>query len=125
MRSRYSAFVVNDLDYLAHSWHPSTRPASISPNEAGLLWQGLEIISTHAGQPNDEKGEVEFIAHYTLNGQPQQLHERSRFKRVDGHWSYLDGEHPAPQIKRNQKTGRNEACPCGSGKKYKRCCMQS
>ena len=23
-----------------------------------------------------------------------------------------------------QTTGRNEACPCGSGKKYKQCCMQ-
>ena len=22
-----------------------------------------------------------------------------------------------------QKTGRNEPCPCGSGKKYKRCCL--
>jgi hypothetical protein len=26
-------------------------------------------------------------------------------------------------IKSNQKTGRNDPCPCGSGKKYKKCCM--
>jgi hypothetical protein len=23
------------------------------------------------------------------------------------------------------KIGRNEACPCGSGKKYKRCCLDN
>jgi len=27
-----------------------------------------------------------------------------------------------PQPRRVTKTGRNELCPCGSGKKYKRCC---
>ncbi len=28
---------------------------------------------------------------------------------------------PAP-IKVENKTGRNDPCPCGSGKKYKKCC---
>lgn len=26
-------------------------------------------------------------------------------------------------IKKKNKTGRNESCPCGSGKKYKKCCL--
>ncbi len=25
----------------------------------------------------------------------------------------------------NHGTGRNEACPCGSGKKYKKCCLNA
>ena len=25
---------------------------------------------------------------------------------------------------RGMRVGRNDACPCGSGKKYKRCCMK-
>ena len=29
---------------------------------------------------------------------------------------------PSTQPRRVQKTGRNEPCPCGSGKKYKNCC---
>lgn len=29
----------------------------------------------------------------------------------------------AQPITRLRKVGRNEKCPCGSGKKYKRCCM--
>jgi len=124
MRSRYSAFVVDNLDYLLQSWHPSTRPVSINPNEPGLCWQQLEIISTHGGQTNDEQGEVEFIAHYMLNGQAQQLHERSRFVRVDKQWTYLDGYSPALSSNPGKKPGRNTPCHCGSGKKYKHCCMR-
>jgi preprotein translocase subunit SecA len=32
-----------------------------------------------------------------------------------------DGK-PAPVRREGRKIGRNEPCPCGSGKKYKRCC---
>ena len=28
----------------------------------------------------------------------------------------------APQPEKQKKIGRNDPCPCGSGKKYKRCC---
>ena len=28
----------------------------------------------------------------------------------------------APQPEKQKKVGRNDPCPCGSGKKYKRCC---
>ena len=27
-----------------------------------------------------------------------------------------------PVVRKDKKVGRNEACPCGSGKKYKKCC---
>jgi preprotein translocase subunit SecA len=34
------------------------------------------------------------------------------------------GEQPAQQktVVRGKKVGRNDPCPCGSGKKYKKCC---
>ena len=32
----------------------------------------------------------------------------------------VDGE--VQQVKKGPETGRNEECPCGSGKKYKNCC---
>ena len=32
---------------------------------------------------------------------------------------------PIRDSKKNPKIGRNELCPCGSGKKYKRCCFSS
>ena len=30
MRSRYSAYVLGDTDYLQRSWHPGTRPARLA-----------------------------------------------------------------------------------------------
>ncbi|MFO7857781.1 MAG: UPF0149 family protein [Ectothiorhodospiraceae bacterium] len=36
-----------------------------------------------------------------------------------------DGLHERPQPARSQKVGRNEPCPCGSGKKYKKCCRDA
>ncbi|WP_411751462.1 SEC-C metal-binding domain-containing protein, partial [Serratia sp. (in: enterobacteria)] len=44
------------------------------------------------------------------------MHERSRFLRLEQRWYYIDGTKPQP--------GRNAICPCGSGKKYKKCCGQ-
>jgi len=32
---------------------------------------------------------------------------------------------PPQQTKVEKKVGRNEPCPCGSGKKYKKCCGQT
>ena len=29
---------------------------------------------------------------------------------------------PVTQPEKQKKVGRNDPCPCGSGKKYKRCC---
>lgn len=88
MRSRYSAFVLEDADYLQATWHPSHRPAEIT-FEPGLKWLGLEVKehrpldATHA--------EVEFVARSRLAGRAHRLHERSRFVCEDGRWFYLDG----------------------------------
>ena len=30
-----------------------------------------------------------------------------------------------PIVRDNKKIGRNDKCPCGSGKKYKNCCMNA
>jgi len=32
---------------------------------------------------------------------------------------------PTPLQTSRAKVGRNEPCPCGSGKKFKRCCLNS
>ena len=89
MRSRYSAFVLDRLDYLLASWHPDTRPASIEPNEPGLRWLGLEV-KRHQRQDADH-ATVEFVARSKLGGRAHRLHEVSRFERIDGRWYYLDG----------------------------------
>ena len=90
MRSRYSAFVLDELNYLLATWHASTRPTSLSPNPAGLKWLGLEVRrhtvldASHAT--------VEFVARHKLGGRAERLHELSRFVREEGRWYYLDGK---------------------------------
>lgn len=119
MRSRYCAFVIRNSDYLLRTWHADTRPEQLQL-ERDVSWFGLEIVASDAGGPGDSDGRVEFIAQFNGHDRLQYLHERSRFVRENGRWFYLDGEILPPPTAR--KIGRNAPCPCGSGKKYKRCC---
>jgi len=128
MRSRYSAYTENAIDYLGDTLHPDHRAdwdqeaTRRWANEAE--WLGLEVVSTEAGQPGDREGWVEFVAIYNENGSRKRHHERSRFETRDGRWFYVEGETPKPQTLRHEspRVGRNDPCPCGSGKKFKKCC---
>lgn len=96
MRSRYSAFVTGNSEYLLQTWAPRTRPQQLSFDPA-VQWTGLEIVHTEAGSPFHDTGIVEFIATYSIqhpSGTQQlgQQHERSKFIRHLGRWVYLDGE---------------------------------
>lgn len=90
MRSRYSAYVLDRLDYLLDTWHPSTRPAVLSANEPGLRWLGL-TVRQHTVLDADH-AEVAFVARSKLGGRAHRLEERSRFVREDGRWYYVDGD---------------------------------
>ncbi|WP_241644954.1 YchJ family protein [Rosenbergiella metrosideri] len=119
MRSRYTAYALHAFQYVAKTWHPSSRPAELAQllqnDSVGTLWQGLSIVETHAGRAVNE-AYVTFFARYTSDQQPGWIYETSRFVRENNHWYYLDGVHKIP--------GRNETCPCGSQKKFKKCCAR-
>jgi SEC-C motif-containing protein len=87
MRSRYSAFALDDDAYVLRTWHPSTRPAAIEP-DSGLRWVGLDILESSGGGLFDAEGVVEFRAHYRDHGKHGDMVERSRFVRHDGQWVY-------------------------------------
>jgi SEC-C motif-containing protein len=87
MRSRFTAFVLDDVAYTLRSWHPETRPADVEP-DPGLRWTRLEILDSTGGGLFDAEGTVEFRAHYRDGGRPGDMHERSRFVRHDGSWVY-------------------------------------
>lgn len=89
MRSRYTAFVRERVDYLRSSWHPSTRPADLTL-EPGVKWLGLEV-KRHRVIDADH-AEVEFVARSRVGGRGQRLHETSRFVREGGRWFYVDGD---------------------------------
>ena len=90
MRSRYSAFVLDRLDYLLATWHPSHRPARLDPNPPGLKWLGLALRG-HTLLDAD-RATVEFVARSKVGGRAERLHELSRFVRENGRWLYLDGD---------------------------------
>ncbi|NDV24027.1 YchJ family protein [Desulfovibrio sp. JC022] len=127
MRSRYSAFAVKNVDYLGDTLAPESKhdydENQVKNWAETSTWLGLEIVSTSKGLVDDETGEVEFIAKFRQQGAIHTHHEASRFEKRDGHWLYLEGDIVPPMpIKKDKKVGRNEPCPCGSGKKYKKCC---
>lgn len=128
MRARYTAYTQVELDFIQESLHPDARgdsdPAGARDWAENSTWHGLEVLNTEAGGPGDDAGKVEFIASYTYDGQDKQYREVAEFERVEGRW-YFRGGRPAikqPIVRDEPKIGRNDACPCGSGRKYKRCC---
>ena len=90
MRSRYSAFALDDADYLRTTWHPRTRPAALDL-DGDVRWTGLDVLATTGGSPLETEGTVEFRAHYVVAGRSGAQHERSRFAREHGRWLYVDG----------------------------------
>ena len=128
MRSRYTAHCLGRYEYLNESILPEMRDEAdeAETREWSELveWQGLEILSAKDGGPDDETGEVSFEARYALRGSPRSLREDAFFRKKDGRWYYADGVVHGQETVRRQspKVGRNDPCPCGSGKKYKKCC---
>jgi len=129
MRSRYTAYVLGDVAHLKRSldqrWHASFDEEGSKEWSEKATWKGLSILSTKGGLEGDEEGEVEFVARFEMDGEDQQMRERSRFRKRGGEWRYLDGKVKSatePVVASGPKIGRNDPCPCGSGKKYKKCC---
>jgi SEC-C motif-containing protein len=92
MRSRYSAYVVGDRDYLLATWHATTRPQMLTLDDAQTTrWLGLSVKRHVESGPDHAL--VEFVARYRSGGAPaMRLHEVSKFVREHGRWYYVDGE---------------------------------
>lgn len=129
MRSRYCAFVKEDVAYLKKTLTPDQQ-RDFSEKETlrwakESEWLGLEIIRTEEeGGEEDDKGVVEFVARFRFEDREQEHRETARFEKKDGNWLYAGALNtPANRVQREgPKLGRNDPCPCGSGKKYKKCC---
>lgn len=120
MRSRYTAYVKQQIDYLIATWHPDCQAEQWRENIVQSFntteWKGLVVIAEEKGSCIDE-GYVEFIARFAdKETEHGTIHERSRFLCLEQRWYYIDGSKP--------QVGRNAVCRCGSGKKYKKCCGQ-
>ena len=127
MRSRYSAHVMGDANYLMATL-ATEQLAGYDRQEAerafvNTKWLGLEIRRSLRGGEADQTGEVEFVARYRSKGQIVAHHELSYFTREGGRWVFSGCEmDPKAVTVRQKKIGRNQLCLCGSGRKYKKCC---
>lgn len=128
MRSRYTAYVINKTDYIGATLtaeRQEDHDDEAVRNWAGSAnWLGLEILDTELGREKDDEGMVAFECRYEMDGETHEHRERSYFRKEDGKWFYVTGDMIPPATFRREtpKVGRNEPCPCGSGKKFKKCC---
>ena len=134
MRARYSAHVLGLVDFVVATYHPSCEAEQYREAIAESVhseWLGLKVSSSEIADSGE--GFVEFKAYYQDGNEEFCLQERSRFLREpigkETQWFYVDGEYPQPNEEPinatrlvSDKIGRNDPCPCGSGKKFKKCC---
>jgi SEC-C motif-containing protein len=94
MISRYSAFVLDDMNYLKLSHSKLTVKTfnfkSVSKWTKNVNWLKLEILDIENGCEDDVIGYVEFKAFYLENGLIDFIHGHSRFIKENNHWVYLD-----------------------------------
>jgi len=128
MRARFSAFALGHIDFIINSYHSSAN-AHLERDQitdsTKLSWVKLEIIDAPIIESGSKYSYVEFKAWFIEEGKLECMQERSRFvkemRAEHLQWCYLDGVHSnASNI--SKKIGRNDPCPCNSGKKYKKCC---
>ncbi|AQS36311.1 hypothetical protein Sps_01129 [Shewanella psychrophila] len=118
MRSRYAAFVLHLYDYLIATHHPEFLQgltANTLAQSPETHWLSLEVMSSSS---TDLDGKVEFQAWYKDDSGINAIHEISDFQCIGGQWLYTQGEQFDAIFPK-----RNQTCLCGSGKKFKQCCL--
>ncbi|MCH7392471.1 YchJ family protein [Acinetobacter dispersus] len=120
MRSRYSAFALQQIDYIlqttALGQQLALDRAAIADWSQSNQWLKLEVMQ-HQPKLDKTHAWVEFKAHYHDGTQAHIHHEISHFVLHQQRWYFLD---PTLDMQITMK----QPCICGSGKKFKQCCAQ-
>ena len=120
MRSRYSAYVLGLIDYLVETTLPAQQTQldrqAMEKWARDSNWLGLQVTREDPASGNSSRTQVTFTARWTDPDGSQHSHvECSDFCRLNERWYFIDPNHPV-------NIGRNDPCPCGSGRKFKQCC---
>lgn len=125
LEARYQAYVDGNVDFILETIHPDTREQhdrkTVEEWSKNSKWLGLNIEDDHE---HGDTAHVTFEVKYEEQGKVVEHREVAEFKKEEGRWYYYDSSFPkAATFKREgEKVGRNDPCPCGSGKKFKKCC---
>lgn len=115
MRSRYSAFATGSTEYLLFT-SSNTLKKQLTAEDLQRTIDAFSFIKLSVLQAQEDT--VEFCAHLLTGNEHHQLKEKSKFIKEQGLWKYDSGVlEDIPVI----KLTRNAPCPCGSGKKFKKC----
>jgi len=128
LRSRYTAYARREIEYIKNTIHPEEKEkrdeTAIRKWAEATEWTRLEILNVTDGGPEDKEGQIEFVSYYREKEKDKVHSELATFVKEEDTWYYKDSV--APKVKQyfrpGPKIGRNQPCPCGSGKKYKKCC---
>ncbi len=82
--------------------------------------EGFEMFNAMVRGIRDETVRRLFLVRL----QPKQEVKRERVAKETGTGAANNAVIKKQPVKKQQKAGPNDPCPCGSGKKYKKCCMQ-
>lgn len=88
MRSRYSAFVLANIDYLQESHHSKARPSEIENKEILIWTKSVEWVKLEVLQSKENT--VEFKAYFYEDGSLNMIHEKSFFVKENNHWVYKE-----------------------------------
>ncbi|PJG84986.1 YchJ family protein [Conservatibacter flavescens] len=116
MRSRYCAYVLQNIPYIVETTLPAQQPflaqQAIRTWAESVQWQQLVIVDQRVRSTVHEN--IEFKAFFIQDGIEDVHHETSLFVKCAEKWYFLDHTLPLPTLKK--------PCICGSGKKFKHCC---
>lgn len=124
MRSRFTAHYVRDYRHLHRTYLETAKKPYVEETAGGdVQWTRL-VIHAHDAGAKPETAFVDFSAYFEEGGREHAMHEKSEFVKIDGEWFFKRPirSGPAPVKSTTPKVGRNDPCPCGSGKKFKQCC---
>ncbi len=128
MRSRYTAYSMANIDYIKKTMTGIAAEGFEADATKiwakSITWLGLDVKRSFMDEHDLSKGYVEFeVSFRDKTGNGQKIYELSTFTQINKEWFYTDGKSPAKSTNSiYNKAGRNDPCPCGSEKKYKKCC---
>lgn len=119
MRSRYSAYTLQLIDYLVATTLPAQQSSldrqAMAQWSRDSHWLGL-TVEQEDSETTANRAQVTFTARWADPDGSQHSHlECSDFCKLGERWYFIDPNHPVT-------AGRNDPCPCGSGRKFKQCC---
>jgi hypothetical protein len=105
--------VTADLVQTVHDWADTIVANSMDPEYWGMAKRFTMQAKADGVDVGNQAALQKYIAEYN-----RRLYKMNLSDQLEAR----DFKPPIPIVERSPKIGRNDPCPCGSGKKYKKCC---